>query len=207
MTDPRTQLVAATYDAISDRFSQWQDRIEDDRRGWWCERLASQLHDGARVLELGCGAGQPDTRLLAERFDVTGVDISAVQIARARTNVPAATFVQADLTDLQLAPASYDAVVSFYAFNHVPRELFSRIFARIHDWLAPGGRFLASLGAGDTPGWTGEWLGTSTFFSSFPPATNLRLLEAAGFEIELDEVAVLREPEGEAEFHWVLARR
>jgi cyclopropane fatty-acyl-phospholipid synthase-like methyltransferase len=40
------------------------------------------------VLELGCGAGVPDTQRLASHFRVTGIDISAEQVRRARTAVP-----------------------------------------------------------------------------------------------------------------------
>jgi ubiquinone/menaquinone biosynthesis C-methylase UbiE len=36
---------------------------------------------------------------------------------------PQAEFVRADFTALELEPESFDAVVSFYAFNHVPRVL------------------------------------------------------------------------------------
>jgi len=206
MTDPRTQLVAETYDAIADRFGVWRDEIVGDPRGAWLDALASRLHGGAAVLELGCGAGEKDTRLLAERFAVTGVDISAEQIARARANVPAATFVHADFTEIDFPLASFAAVASFYAFNHVPRDLLPELFARLHSWLAPGGYLLASLGATDVPGWTGEWLGATTYFSGHPPDVNRSLLGAAGFALELDEVVTFREPEGEVAFHWILGR-
>ena len=70
-----------------------------------------------------CPTRVPDTQRLAARFQVTGVDVSAEQIRRARAAVPEAEFIQADFTALELRPESFDAVVSFYAFNHVPREL------------------------------------------------------------------------------------
>lgn len=206
MTDPRTQLVAETYDAIADRFADWRDEIVGDPRSSWLEALASRLSDGDPVLELGCGAGEKDTRSLAERFDVTGVDISAEQVARARANAPAAHFIQGDFTVIDFPAATFAAVASFYAFNHVPRELLRNLFAKIHSWLVPGGYFLASLGAADTPEWTGEWLGATTFFSSYPADVNRRLLAEAGFELELDEVVTFREPEGDVQFHWILGR-
>ena len=84
------------------------------------------------------------------------------------------------------------------------------LFGRIRSWLVPEGLFLVSLGTSDNEGWTGEWLGAPTFFSSFPPETNRRLLDEAGFERLLDEVVTFLEPEpdeGEARFQWVLARR
>jgi Methyltransferase domain len=60
--------------------------------------------------------------MLAERFDVTGVDISGVQISRAQRLVPTGTFLRADIASLEFPPASFDAVVSFFALIHVPVE-------------------------------------------------------------------------------------
>jgi cyclopropane fatty-acyl-phospholipid synthase-like methyltransferase len=207
MSDPRTRIVGDGYDAMSDDFAAWRDRIGGDPRERWRGELASRLADGARVLELGCGNGVPDTQALAERFRVTGIDISGEQVARARENVPAATFVQADFTTLDMDAGSFDAVAAFYSFNHVPRSLLEPLFSRVHSWLVPGGLFLASFGTSDTESWVGKWLGTTMFFSSFPPETTSRLLAGAGFDLLLDEVEPLREPEGEVEFQWVLARR
>jgi cyclopropane fatty-acyl-phospholipid synthase-like methyltransferase len=207
VTDPRIELVGRGYDAMGGRFAQWRDRIVGDPRREWEEELVSRLHDGARVLELGCGAGVPDTQRLATRFQVTGVDVSAEQVRRARGAVAQAKFVRADFTALELEPESFDAVVSFYAFNHVPRELLAPTFARIHRWIAPRGLLMTALGTSDTEAWTGDWLGARTFFSSFPPETNTRLVDEAGFEILRDELVTFREPDGDATFQWVLAMR
>jgi cyclopropane fatty-acyl-phospholipid synthase-like methyltransferase len=206
VTDPRTRIVAEGYDAMGEHFAEWRDRIVGDSRRWWAEQLTSQLTDGARVLELGCGSGVPDTQLLAERFRVTAVDISAEQIRRAQENVPNAEFLVADFAAADFDPGRFDAVVAFYSFNHVPRELLAGLFARIRSWLVTDGLFLVALGTGDDEGWVGEWLGVTMFFSSFTPDTNSRLLDEAGFERLLDEVGTFLEPDGEATFQWVLAR-
>jgi hypothetical protein len=66
---------------------------------------------------------------------------------------------------------------------------------------------MTALGTSDTEAWTGEWLGAPTFFSSFPPETNTRLVREAGFEILRDELVTFREPDGDATFQWVLATR
>jgi len=207
VTDPRTQVVERGYDAISDRFLEWRDQIVDDPRREWSGALTSRLADGARILELGCGAGVPDTFLLAERFRVTGVDISEEQISRARANVLEADFIRADFTALELEPAQSDAVAAFYSLNHVPRDLLAGLLESIYSWLVPGGLLLAAFGTSDTESWTGEWLGTTMFFSSFPPDTTRRMLSSAGFELLRDELTPMREPEGDVDFHWVLARR
>lgn len=206
MSDPRTRIVEQGYDVIADTFVEWRDRIVGDPRRAWAAELTSRLDDGARVLELGCGAGVPDTRVLAERFRVTGVDVSGEQVRRARANVPSAEFIQADFTALELEPSSFEAVAAFYSFNHVPHDLLADVFNRIHSWLVVEGLFLTALGTSDTPGWTGDFLGAPTFFSSFTPDTNRRLLGEAGFELLLDELVTFLEPDGEATFQWVLAQ-
>jgi SAM-dependent methyltransferase len=204
--DSRTQIVADGYDAIGETFAVWREEILGDPRREWEDELVFRLEDGARVLELGCGPGTVETRRLAERFAVTGVDISPRQVERAKASIPEAEFVCADFTELELPAASVDAAVAFYTLNHVPRELLAPLLAGLHGWLVPGGWLMVAFGTSDNPGWTGEWLGAETFFASFPPEINSRLVREAGFRIERDEVITFEEPEGPARFQWVLAQ-
>jgi len=129
------------------------------------------------------------------------------QLSRARARISNAHFVQADLTELDLEPESYGAAVAIYVLNHVPRELLGDLLRRIASSLKPGGYLLASFGIADEQEWTGHWLGTTMFFSSFPAGTNSRLVDEAGFVRLLDEVATIREPEGDATFQWIMAER
>ena len=205
MTDRRTALVASGYDAMADTWETWSAKVSEDPRAQWLDRLVTRLPEGARVVELGCGNGTTETRLLAECFALTGVDLSVEQLRRARERVPRASFLHADLTDVTFAESSLDAVCAFYVLNHVPRELLPELFERIRAWLRPGGLFLATLGASDLEGWEGEWLGVPMFFSGHGPAKNRELL--GRFELIDDEVVTIREPEGHVSFHWILARR
>ena len=205
MSDPRTALVGAGYDAMADTWETWSAAIEDDARHEWLEALASRLPTGARVVELGCGNGTRETRELALRFQLTGVDLSVEQLRRARQRVPEATFVQGDLTAIAFDASTLDAVCAFYVLNHVPRDLLPTLFARIHGWLKPGGLFLATLGASDIENWEGEWLGVPMYFSGHRPEKNRQMLTA--FELVADDVVPITEPEGSVTFHWVLARR
>jgi SAM-dependent methyltransferase len=204
--DPRTQIVADGYDAMGETFAVWREEIVGDPRREWEDELTSRLADGARVLELGCGGGTVETQRLAERFAVTGVDISPKQVERARASIPEVEFVLADFTELEWPAGTLDGVIAYYTLNHVPRELLAPLLARAHAWLVPRGWLLVAFGTSDNPGWTGEWLGAETFFASFPPEVNSRLVREAGFSIELEEVVTFEEPEGPVDFQWVLAQ-
>lgn len=207
MADERKRMVAQAYDALVDDYLVWSaqggKRDQPDTR---LARFMDVLPEGAAVLDLGCGAGIPTTRLLAERFRVTGVDVSAAQLKAARRNVPEARFIQADIATVHLLEESFDGVSALFSIIHVPREEHAALFSRIRAWLRPGGYFLATLGANDGPDWTGDWLGQPMFFSSYDAPTNRRLLREVGFELLIDEVSEVQEPEGPVPFLWVLAR-
>ncbi len=205
--DSRKAIVADGYDALAETYLDWASAISDDGRNRMSAAFEARLSPGSQVLDLGCGAGIPSTKRLARRFTVTGVDASRAQVEAARRNVPEASFIEADLAEIDFPPGSWDGVTAFYSISHVPREEHEALFGRIRRWLRPGGIFLATLGAADNPDWTGEWLGRPMFFSAFDADTNRRLLTAAGFTLLMDEVVATHEPEGSVDFLWVLATR
>jgi predicted TPR repeat methyltransferase len=205
--DDVKRVVEEGYDAIADRFAEWQKAIVGSTRLGRVEELLQLLPYESDVLELGVGAGVRSTRLLAERGRLTGVDLSAEQLRRARERIPSARLLQADITEVELDDEAFDAVVAAYVLNHLPQDELAPLACRIARWLRPGGHFLGSFGTTDNPGWTGEWLGVRMFFAGLPPEENRRLVEEAGLEVLRDEIEVLAEPEGEARFQWLLARK
>lgn len=203
------RVIETGYDAMADRFADWQREIEGSTRNERVAHLLDLLPERPDVLELGVGAGVRSTRVLAERGRLTGVDISAEQLRRARERIPQATFLHADFTELELKPESFDGVVAAYVLNHLPQEDVGPLARLVRRWLRPGGYFLATFSTNDNPGWTGEWLGVEMFFAGLPPQENRRLVELAGLEVISDEIEISIEPEpdGEARFQWLLARK
>jgi SAM-dependent methyltransferase len=207
MNDPRKTVVAQGYDTLGEGYLAWASSFVDDARHRFLNEFSARLAPGVPVLDLGCGPGLPATQILASRFDVTGVDISEVQLDAARRNVPEASFLQADFAEIDFPPGSFEGVTAFYCISHVPRSEHRPLFDRIGRWLLPGGLFLATLGSGDDPGWSGQWLDVPMFFSSHDAEANRRLLAAANFELLVDEIIDTPEPAGPVPFLWVLAQR
>jgi cyclopropane fatty-acyl-phospholipid synthase-like methyltransferase len=172
--------------------------------------LASLLPPGAAVLDLGCGAGVPGTRWLAdEGFAVTGVDVSARQLELARRYVPAAAFVKADMTTLTFAPRIFDAVVAFNSIIHVSREDQPALLEGIHRWLKPGGLFLANWATSEWEGEEENWegWGASMWWSHYGEEENLVMLREAGFEISSAKTETSRGTGDDEPWLWVLARK
>ena len=127
----------------------------------WLSPILQQLTPGAPVLDLGCGCGIPASRILAEQFVVTGVDISQVQIERARSLVPNATFIHSDMTSLSFAPGSFAAIVSLYAIIHVPLEEQPSLIKSLWAWLSDKGLAILVVGSRAWTGTEDDWLGVS----------------------------------------------
>ena len=205
--DPK-RIVEDGYDAIAARYFAWSDANPSATRLAWLERATQRIPLGSEVLDLGCGAGIPMTAALADGRRVTGVDISARQVAMAQRNVPSATFMHADMTTLDLPDDSLDAVTAFYSVTHLPQLQLPGLLASIHRWLRPGGVFLGSLGAQESPDEVEQdWLGVPMFFGHYGAKRNRALMRRAGFEIETAVVEEEPEDRHGALFLWVVAHR
>lgn len=102
------------------------------------------LGEGARVLDIGCGAGATALAIAAARPDVavTGVDLSAALIAAAQgRSAGRAAFRVADAATLP-DDASYDRLVSRHGVMFFDDPVAA--FAALRAVTAPGGRIVFS---------------------------------------------------------------
>lgn len=197
-------LVRRGYDQVAVRYEQAYGT--ETKYEPWLAELLGHLAPGSRVLDLGCGSGVPVAkRLAAAGHQVTGVDISEVQVQRARARVPDAEFVQADATALVYPPATYDAVVSFYALIHIPLDEQLPLLGRVAEWLRPGGLFVGTAGRDAWSGSERDWLGggAEMWWSHADAATNRSWLVQSGLVVDREEFV----PEGEGGHVLFWARR
>jgi SAM-dependent methyltransferase len=108
------------------------------------------LPPGGSILELGCGAGNHATEMLARGFDLRATDGSPEMagMASRKLNHP----VEVMLFDQLDAREAYDGVWASACLLHVPRSELAAILARIHRALKAGGVFYASFKAGESDG-------------------------------------------------------
>ncbi len=160
------------------------DHTNADYRDWLAP-FFRMLAPGTEVLDLGCGCGIPEAQLLSERFRLTGVDISDVQIARARELLPTGRFVRADMTRVAFPPSSFGGIVCLYALIHVPLDEQPGLLSNVFRWLRPGGLFLVTTGAIEWTGVEEGWLGSNVkmYWSHADAATYERWFQDGGFRL------------------------
>lgn len=111
------------------------------------EFLAAHVNDlpaGGKLVSLGEGEGRNGVFLAQQGFEVTGVDGSAVGLAKAQAlakerGVTIAT-IHADLRTFDCGDARWDAIISIWA--HLPAELRRELHARLARAVKPGGVIL-----------------------------------------------------------------
>jgi ubiquinone/menaquinone biosynthesis C-methylase UbiE len=176
------RVVEQGYDRVAHEYARLEGESEWPRMRW-VRKLLKVLEPSSSVLDLGCGSGDPADVEISKEHKVTGIDISQTQINLARQNVPTGHFLHGDAGSVEFPPTSFDAVISFYTLEHIPREEHRTILRRIHNWLRDGGLLLISIEAGDFDDVMGEWLGVPMFISCFDPETMTRMVNEAGFEL------------------------
>jgi SAM-dependent methyltransferase len=206
MTDDPAAIVRRGYDEIGAAYHEWSSAAP--LRIAYVQRLLDRLPERARVIELGCGPGDPATRMLASGHTVVAVELSAGQLALAKRHAPNAALVQADMTRLSVRPGSVDAIASFFALGHLPEAAHRPLLASFGTWLKPGGVLVTNAPMSPGDGVEDGWLGVPMFFGGIGPEATLAALEQGGLVVESAE-AIL-EDEGEdrtATFLWVVAHK
>lgn len=117
----------------------------------WRRAFVRQIAPGAgeRILDLGCGTGNLILELVRQepRARIVGLDADPQTLARARAKLDRigrdARLIQGFADDLpkdrDLAPGSFDKVVTSLFFHHLPREAKRRALANAAALLKPGG--------------------------------------------------------------------
>ena len=148
----------------------------------WLERFVAAMPEGAAILSLGCGSGEPMERFLIEAgHPVTGVDFAPEMLAIARRRFPGQTWVLADMRGLDLG-TRFGGVLAWNGFFHLTREDQRAMFAAFARHLDPGGALLFTSGPDDCEA-VGAVEGDPVYHSSLSPAGYARLIEDAGMQV------------------------
>lgn len=161
---------AATNDERSLRPSGYVSWLEElwygsphpfyDLLTWWCflplggeaacrREFARWVEPraGERIVSLCCGSGTTERAILAlePEVQITGIDLGAGQIARARRRTPGGEieFRRGNAADTGLEAGGFDRVVITLALHEMPRSLRLSVLSEAKRLCRPAGRVIA----------------------------------------------------------------
>lgn len=133
--------VARQYDGWARVYDRFWDRYVDKTLSVVLDRAV--VDPGERVLDLACGTGELERRLVDSVPEVegVGVDVAPSMIEQARTKLrdaPAVSFVWGDAHTLPFDDASFDVVVCANSFHYFTRPM--AVLEEAARVVRPGGR-------------------------------------------------------------------
>jgi ubiquinone/menaquinone biosynthesis C-methylase UbiE len=189
----------ASYERIAETFAPIHDRV--------VEVLA--LQPGERMLDVACGTGGVALRAARAGADVTGIDISADQLAKARRAAAAegleTRFDEGDCQELPYGDAAFGAVASVFGAIFAPDH--GRVAGELARVCRPGGRLALTAWKMDAWWDINRAAGRPVTYEAHSPEwaeeEHLRALLGGAFDFQL-EPGTWRIEAGSAEELWEL---
>lgn len=154
----------------------------------WLDRFLSLTPAGGRVLDIGCGSGEPIARYLIEQGrQLTGVDSSPQMLSLCSKLFANNRWEQADMRTLSLSRA-FDGLLAWDSFFHLDHDDQRRMFPIFRNHAAPGAALMFTSGPSHGEA-IGELFGEPLYHASLSGGEYRALLAENGFEVvaQVDE--------------------
>jgi ubiquinone/menaquinone biosynthesis C-methylase UbiE len=157
MTDDDAQLLKSRYDEIAKTLDDKTTACDFNLRDLEIKLGLESIHDGDRVLDVGCGLGVALRHYASERaIDAFGIDYSGPMIEGAKLRLQQSApdlqieFREASVTDLPYDDGAFDVVTSHRCLMALlDWDLQQQALTEIHRVLAPGGTLVLMEGTFD----------------------------------------------------------
>ena len=181
------EVVLQGYEDIADVYAEERSPSDEEQKA--LASLLKKLSTESRVLDAGCGGGEPVLKqLTSQSQQAIGLDFSAHQLEKAQSNAPEARLLRGDMIQLPLSDSTVDAVLAYHSLIHVPAGEHQAVIDEFARVLRPGGRLLVSEGPGEWEGTNPDWLDARVemqWYIAGAEATRVQLGNA-GFQIETE---------------------
>ena len=148
----------------------------------WLDRFASLLPEGAAILDIGCGMGEPMAGyLIGLGFHLTGFDSSPSLVAIAKERFPSQEWLVGDMRRLTLG-RRFQGLIVWHSSFHLPPEDQRSLFSLFAAHTEPDGFLMFTSGDGEGVR-IGEWQGEPLYHASLEPSEYRSLLEQSGFSV------------------------
>jgi len=179
MTTPAASIIDL-YQRHAHRFDAERGRSLVEKG--WLDRFLALLPAGGRVLDIGCGMGEPVARYLVGcgRL-VTGVDAAPAMIDLARSRMPEQEWRVADMRTLDLG-CTFDGLLAWDSFFHLSPDDQRRMLGVFRRHAAPGAALMFTSGP-DQGEAIGRFQGEPLYHASLAAAEYRSLLDGHGFDV------------------------
>ncbi len=158
--------VYKSYEIIAEWYDKHRSRDLFEKS--YLDMAISYLKPGAKVLDQGCGMGEPIAKYFIDNgFLVTGVDGSQKQIDLSRSRFPESIFIVKDMRNIDLGE-KFDCVIAWDSFFHLSQDDQRAMFQTFKQHLNEYGILLFTSGPDAGEVWSDNG-GESLYHASLSP--------------------------------------
>lgn len=178
--DPQANSIIEIYTRHAAAFDQGRSRALFEQP--WLDRFRAAMPPRPRVLDLGCGSGEPIARYLVEHgCNVTGVDASKPLLGLAAARLPQHRWVYADMRSLRLGER-FHGIIAWDSFFHLSASEQRRMFPIFADHAEVGAALMFTSGT-EAGARVGEFQGEPLYHASLDEQEYQHLLADHRFEV------------------------
>ena len=180
MDHPVARTILDLYQRHAEAFYQQRSRTLFEQR--WLDKLLAAMGSAGRILDLGCGNGQPIADYFIQQgCALTGVDGALAMLSRARAHFPQQRWLHHDMRTLNL-DETFDGLIAWDSFFHLTQDDQRRMFPVFARHSHPGSALMFTSGTSHGIA-MGEFEGDPLFHASLAPDEYRSLLAANGFAV------------------------
>lgn len=184
----KNEQTVMVYDKIARNYAKIFDYKDSSLPylGDFLASVKSATKDDFSILDLGCGTGRIAQFFSDKGCEVTGLDLSKKMIEIARKKHPKIKFLHKDMTKINFADKSFNAVSIVCSLFHLEKKQIPELITKVHRMLKENGFLLIIIHEGEGETFIDEPLspGEKIFVSLFSEKEITTLLVESGFEIE-----------------------
>lgn len=177
--------IPALYTRHADAFAELRGKTLFEKP--WLDRFTEGLPQGATILDLGCGSGEPlAAALIADGFRLTGIDVSPRLIELCRQRFPEHDW---QVSDMRALPplGRFAGILAWHSFFHLDFEAQRRMFPVFSILAAPGASLMFTSGPSHGVA-MGTFEGEPLHHASLAPEEYRALLAENGFSVVRHQV-------------------
>lgn len=151
----------------------------------YLERATRLRPPPGKVLDVGCGSGEPIARYFIDRgYQLTGIDFVEEMLAMGRSRFPQMTWRSMDMRALELSE-QFDIVIAWDSFFHLSPDAQRDVLPRFAKHTVAGGVLIFTSGLTEGGRVGGNLFGDQLYSGSLNTEEYAQILDRQGYDVVL----------------------